>query len=183
MQIRFRPLTRTDFPMLSAWLAQPHVAAWWREPSDPTAVAAQYGPCVDGHDPTQVFVAERRGTPVGLIQRYRMSDEDEWQRALAAADLPSAAVGIDYLVGAARDTGQGLGPALIDAFVADTFRSMDDIHTIVAAVQQDNRRSWRALEKAGFTRAWAGRIASTDPSDRGPSVVYVRTRPAAASGG
>jgi aminoglycoside 6'-N-acetyltransferase len=182
MQIRFRPLARTDFPTLSAWLATPHVATWWREPSDLEGIEARYGPCVDGRDPTRVCVAERRGAPVGLIQRYRMADEADWRRVLAAADLPSAAVGIDYLVGDPRDTGRGLGPAIIDAFVADTFRSMGDIDAVVAAVQEANRRSWRALEKAGFTRTWAGRIASADPSDGGPVVVYVRTRSPGACG-
>ena len=47
---------------------------------------------------------------------------------------------------------------------------------IVAAVQQGNRRSWRALEKAGFSRTWAGQLESDDPSDAGPSYVYVRAR-------
>jgi aminoglycoside 6'-N-acetyltransferase len=168
MQIRFRPLARTDFPTLSAWLAAPHVAAWWREPLDLEGIEARYGPCVDGRDPTRVCAAERRGAPIGLIQRYRMADEADWRRVLAAAELPSAAVGIDYLVGDPRGTGRGLGPAIIDA--------------VVAAVQEANRRSWRALEKAGFTRTWAGRIASADPSDGGPVVVYVRTRSPGACG-
>ena len=53
---------------------------------------------------------------------------------------------------------------MIDAFVAQTFGTIDDITAVVAAVQQDNVRSWRALEKAGFARAWAGQIASTDPT-------------------
>ena len=176
MQIRFRPLARTDFPTLSEWLERPHVAAWWREPSAPVALEARYGPCVDGRDPTEVFIAERAGAPFGLMQRYRMADEPHWQQALAGAGLPAAAVGIDYLIGSARDTGLGLGPAMIDAFVAQTFGTIDDIAAVVAAVQQDNVRSWRALEKAGFARAWAGQIASTHPSDRGPGFVYVRTR-------
>ena len=68
------------------------------------------GPCVDGRDPTEVFIAERAGAPFGLMQRYRMADEPDWQQALAGAGLPTAAVGIDYLIGSARDTGRGLGP-------------------------------------------------------------------------
>jgi aminoglycoside 6'-N-acetyltransferase len=176
MQLRFRPLARTDFPTLSTWLDRPHVAVWWREPSDPHALEARYGPCVDGRDPTQVFIAERAGAPFGLMQRYRMADEPDWQQAHARADLPAAAVGIDYQIGSARDTGHGLGPAMIAAFVAETFGTIGDIAAVVAAVQQDNVRSWRALEKAGFTRTWAGQIASADPSDRGPGFVYVRAR-------
>lgn len=44
----------------------------------------------------------------------------------------------------------------------------------VVAVQQANRRSWRALEKAGFERTWAGTIECDDSCDAGPNFVYVR---------
>ena len=29
-----RPLTRADLSRVSRWLAEPHVAEWWRDPSD-----------------------------------------------------------------------------------------------------------------------------------------------------
>ena len=54
--IRFRPLARLDFPAIVAWLREPHVAEWWTDPSDMAGVERQYGPCVDGTDPTRVFV-------------------------------------------------------------------------------------------------------------------------------
>jgi aminoglycoside 6'-N-acetyltransferase len=176
MPIRFRPLVRQDVPVLSAWLGQPHVAAWWREPADLAAIAARYGPCIDGSDPTLVFIAEWSGTPFGLIQRYAMSDEPIWQRALAAAKVPVHSVGLDYLIGVERLTGIGLGPAMIAAFVADTFAALPGVEGVVVAVQQDNYRSWRAVEKAGFSRVWSGVLASDDPSDAGPSFVYVQSR-------
>jgi hypothetical protein len=43
-------------------------------------------------------------------------------------------------------------------------------------VQQANHRSWRALEKAGYDRVFTGMIESEDPSDSGPSYVYLRSR-------
>ncbi|HWA66929.1 MAG TPA: acetyltransferase, partial [Mycobacteriales bacterium] len=55
--LRFRPLVRDDLPMLFEWLRQPHVAKWWREvPADLAAVEAEYGPCIDGADPTELYV-------------------------------------------------------------------------------------------------------------------------------
>jgi aminoglycoside 6'-N-acetyltransferase len=180
MPIRFRPLVRPDVPVLSAWLGQPHVAAWWREPADLAAVAARYGPCIDGSDPTQVFIAEWSGAAFGLIQRYAISAEPVWQRALSAAKIPVRAVGLDYLIGVERLTGIGLGPAMIAAFVAHTFAALPGIDEVVVAVQQDNYRSWRAVEKAGFARVWSGVLASDDPSDAGPSFVYVHARVAGA---
>lgn len=39
--IGFRPLGRADFPLLSTWFAAPHVAPWWKEPSDLDGVEAR----------------------------------------------------------------------------------------------------------------------------------------------
>ncbi len=71
-------------------------------------------------------------------------------------------------------TGMGLGPQIIDAFVGSTWQRYPGASEIVVAVQQANRRSGRALEKAGFERTWSGNLESDDPSDAGPSFVYVR---------
>lgn len=113
MPICFRPLKRRDFPMLSAWLGQPYVAAWWREPADLPSIEARYGPSVDRQDPTQIVIAQWSGGAFGLIQRYAMADEIAWQRALAVAGVSPRSVGLDDLVGVERLTGIGLGPAMI----------------------------------------------------------------------
>jgi len=57
-----------------------------------------------------------------------------------------------------------------------TFERYADVERMGVAVQQANHRSWRALEKAGYERVFAGMIESNDPSDAGPSYVYVRLR-------
>jgi len=59
--LRLRPLTREDLPRLSRWLAEPHVAHWWRDPSDLASVRASYLPCIDGTDPAEVFIIEAAG--------------------------------------------------------------------------------------------------------------------------
>jgi aminoglycoside 6'-N-acetyltransferase len=87
------------------------------------------------------------------------------------------AAGIDYLIGSESLTRQGLGRRLISAFVDDSWQRYPDIAAVAVAVQQDNRASWRALEGAGFVRQWAGALASDDPSDQGPSYVYLKARP------
>jgi aminoglycoside 6'-N-acetyltransferase len=53
-----------------------------------------------------------------------------------------------------------------------------DVPAVVVSIQEDNRRSWRALEKIGFRRAWTGALVSDDPSDDGISHVYMLQRPA-----
>src|SRR5262249_51295034 len=37
-----------------------------------------------------------------------------------------------------------------------------------------NTASWRVLEKSGYARVWAARLASDDPTDAGPAFVYRR---------
>jgi aminoglycoside 6'-N-acetyltransferase len=118
------------------------------------------------------------GRPAGMVQRYLIDDYPSWSAAIQAG----RAAGIDYLVGEEELTGQGIGSRIIDAFTALTFDRHAGIDEVVVAVQQENRPSWRALEKAGFTRVFAGTIESTDPSDEGPSYLYVRRRRATPPG-
>jgi aminoglycoside 6'-N-acetyltransferase len=165
--------------MLSSWLGEPHVARWWREPSDAAAVEARYGPAIDGADPTELFVVECSAEPVGFIQRYATDDEPAWRRTLEDAGLFEPAIGVDYLIGRADQTGSGLGPVMISAFVAHSWRRYPEVRVVAVTVQQDNRASWRALEKAGFRRAWSGRLDSEDPGDEGPSHLYLLERPQA----
>lgn len=176
-QLGFRPLTRDDFPLLAVWFAAPHVEPWWQEPVGPDALEANYGPVVDGTDPTEVRIVTLGGVPVGLIQRYLLADEGAWRATLVPTGVPLDAFGIDYLIGDPDLTGRGVGTSMIARFVADSWDRYPGCTACVVAVHQDNRPSWRALERAGFTRVWGGRLVSDDPSDAGPQVAYLRRRP------
>jgi aminoglycoside 6'-N-acetyltransferase len=180
VDLAFRRLERGDFALLSDWFARPHVEPWWREAYDLASIEERYGPSVDGLDPTELFIVWKNGQPVGFAQRYLFDDNPEWGRAMALAGSFAAAAGIDYVVGEEALTGQGFGPQMIRQFVDQTWLRYPGISQVVAAVQQANRRSWRALEKAGFERTWAGTVCSDDPSDNGPSYVYVQLRPPSA---
>jgi aminoglycoside 6'-N-acetyltransferase len=179
--VNLRSMTRDDFPALATWLRAPHVQAWFpwlHSDTDPlAAVEAEYGPCIDRIDPTELFVIETEGRPVGFIQRYRISDNPSWaaalSAALSAAGEPSAAVGFDYAIGVLEATGRGVGSEAIRRLLADTFTRYPDVDSVIVAMQQANRPSWRALEHVGFERRWAGLLDSPDPSDAGPSYVYV----------
>jgi RimJ/RimL family protein N-acetyltransferase/aminoglycoside phosphotransferase (APT) family kinase protein len=168
MTIAFRPLRKDDFLRLARWQARPHVARWWREPDDLVTIAEKYTPSVEGRDPTEVFVIEFDGAPVGLIQRYRMADHPDW---VAAVGFGGAA-GIDYYLGEEDLIGRGIGSRAIATFARETLTRYPDVPLVIAAPQQANVASWRALEKAGFERLWAGQPDSDDPSDAGPAYVY-----------
>jgi aminoglycoside 6'-N-acetyltransferase len=176
MEVSFRRVEREDFSLLSVWFARPHIEPWWREDFDLASIEDHYGPSVDGADPTELFIVEIKGQPVGFAQRYLFDDNPEWLRSLAVAGTHTDAVGIDYLVGEESMTGHGFGPFMINEFVERSWERYPGAGQVVVAVQQANRRSWRALEKAGFVRTWAGSFVSEDRSDNGPSYVYVRRR-------
>ena len=176
--IGFRPLLAGDLPLLAGWLGQPHVATWWCEPSDLAQVREKYLPCLDGRDPTELFLIESGGTPAGFIQRYLVADNPEWERALAATGAADSALaaGIDYLIGDPALTGKGLGSAAIRQFTGLTFGRYPQAVSVLVDVSQANVASWRALEKAGYTRCWVGELDSNDPSDEGPSYLYRKGR-------
>ena len=172
----FRRLGRDDFPRLVRWQAEPHVARWWGEPPDLATIEARYAPCVDGSSPTEVFVVEQAGRPIGLIQRYLVCDYPRWARTTGFPDD----AGIDYYLGEPDVVGRGVGAAMLDAFSASVLLRYPDAAGVVVGVQQANVSSWRALEKAGYVRVRAGYLDSDDPTDAGPAFVYRRTRPAIA---
>ncbi len=178
-ELAMRPLVREDLDRLCRWLAEPYVAKWWRDPSDLASVEAAYLPCIDGSDPTEVFVIEAAGRPAGLIERYLVADDPAWDHAIRATRaVEGCAAGIDYLIGDPALTGRGYGTAAISLFTDLTFRRYPQAGSVVAVPQQANIASCRALERAGYTRWWAGRLESDDPSDTGPAALYGIHRPA-----
>jgi aminoglycoside 6'-N-acetyltransferase len=168
----FRRLQSVDLPLVAHWQSRPHVARWWREPADIASVTSRYSPTIDGRDPTEVFIVQFEGEAIGLIQRYLLADNPDWAAAIGIQD----GAGIDYFIGEQSMVGKGLGTRTIAQFADDTVR-YPAVPLLVAAPQQHNVASWRALEKAGFQRLTAKLLESDDPSDAGPAYVYVLRRP------
>ena len=176
--LTLRPITGADLGQLARWLAEPHVAQWWRDPAELPSVRERYLPCIDGTDPTEVFVIEVAGRPAGIIERYLVADDPGWARAVAATGaVAGCAAGIDYLIGNLALTGRGYGTGVITAFTPMTFARYPEAEAVVAAPQQANVASWRALERAGYRRWWSGRLDSADPGDAGPAYLYGIRRP------
>jgi aminoglycoside 6'-N-acetyltransferase len=172
VRIGFRPLEDADLPRLAGWLALDFVQQWWREPSDLPSVVSKYGTRVGAEGDAEVFIIEVEGRPAGMIQRYRLDDHPDWAAALQITD----GAGIDYLLGDPELLGRSVGSAAIIRFVPEVFAAYPEVDVVVAVPQQANVASWRALEKAGFTRRWSGIIDSDDPSDNGPAHVYTVDR-------
>lgn len=175
--IRFRPLQRTDFPMLSRWLRAPHVARWWADPSDLDSLETEYGPGIDGTDPTEVFVAFDDDGDFGLIQRYAYAGEPEYVEELAGlVYVAGDDWSIDYLIGEIDRVGGGRGTRMIRAFVELLYADHPDAKRLVVPVHADNERSWRALERVGFTLVARGELTPDNPADS-PDHVIMEFRP------
>jgi aminoglycoside 6'-N-acetyltransferase len=175
-RFRFAPLRSSDLPDLAVWLAQPHVSRWWREPSDLVSVEQNYGPLAAGVDPTEGFIVHFSGRPIGYVQRYLIDEHPDWHEMIRAALGQGGGIGIDYLIGESDSIGRGLGRRLISDFVGASWKRYPSAERIVVALQQENIASWRALEASRFRRLWKGDLVSSDPSDQGPSFIYIADR-------
>jgi hypothetical protein len=58
------------------------VAECWQEPRDLDGLEREFGPCVDGTDPTRVFVILAGERAVGVIQTYRLDDNPGYAAAV-----------------------------------------------------------------------------------------------------
>lgn len=124
--ISFRPLAESDLPQLREWLEREHVALWWREPIEYELT----------HELEGRFVIVVDGRDAGMIQTY--------------PDAEPGLAGVDLLIGEEDLVGRGLGPRALGHFAREVVFSRPETVAVVATVEETNRRSWRAFEKAGF---------------------------------
>jgi aminoglycoside 6'-N-acetyltransferase len=176
--IELRPLERADFPVLARWLAEPLVARWWNHEPTAEAVERDFGPAVDGAEPTELLLAQAGGTPFGFVQIYPIAAYAEYIDELGAVcEVPPGALSIDYLIGEPSARGRGLGARLIAAAVAHGFAGHPDARDVLVPVAVGNVASWRALRRAGATWYAEGELTPDNPVDPRDHVVHRFERP------
>jgi uridine kinase/RimJ/RimL family protein N-acetyltransferase len=158
----FRPLEPDDLPKLVSWFAREHVARWWEVSDD---LEEKY--FESGH-PVRRFVALLNDQPIGMVQCYRWSDYPDDG---AVIDARPGEIGIDYLIGDESLIGRGIGPLMLEAFLARFASGRGDVIGMRVDIAEANRRSWRCLEKLGVRRDQSGVSIEGEP---GPHYVYVR---------
>lgn len=82
-----------------------------------------------------------------MIQTYLVTDHPAWQELVQVGD---GVAGVDLLIGEPDLVGRGLGQRVLAQFVREVVFADADIQAVVTTVEEGNRRSWRAFEKAGF---------------------------------
>ncbi|MGF7235132.1 MAG: GNAT family N-acetyltransferase [Frankia sp.] len=171
--IGFEPLRRPDFLLVGGWLAEPVVTRWWNHDSSAAGVEHDFGPAVDGLDPTEVFLATADGTPFGLIQRYLVSSFVDYLAELNTLyDVPPRALSIDYLIGDPSQRGRGLGSLMIGEFVRASWSAFPGTDAVIVPVCVGNTASWRSLERAGFRRVAEGDLEPDNPIDPPDHYIY-----------
>jgi aminoglycoside 6'-N-acetyltransferase len=177
-EIELRPLRRGDFPLLARWLAEPLVARWWAHETTPEAVERDFGPAVDGTEPTRMYLGWADGRPIGLVQVYAIADYPEYVEEFAdVCDVPPGALSVDYLIGEPSARGHGLGAGLIAAGVARGFADHPDADDVLVPVAAANVASWRALRRAGGQWYAEGEMTPDNPIDPRDHVVHRFVRP------
>jgi RimJ/RimL family protein N-acetyltransferase len=146
-RVSFHSFTRADFPLLEQWLRAPHVARWWRQPFDLGALETKYGPCIDGVEPTHLFLIEFDNVPIGFIQWYRWADYSEHAEHIGAS---RQSAGLDLLIGKPDMIGLGIGPAAIWKMDTELIFVDPTIDAVVSDPEEGNVQSLRAFAKAGF---------------------------------
>ena len=168
-----RPLTRADLPLLGRWLAEPLVARWWAHDTAPEAVEREFGPAIDGDEPTDLFLGCVDGEPFGLVQIYAIAAYPEYVEELTpVCPVPPGALSIDYLIGEPAARGRGLGAGLIAAAVARAFADHPDARDVIVPVAAANTASIRALQRAGATWYADGELTPDNPADPRDHVVH-----------
>ncbi len=147
-RVTVRAMTRGDLPDVTRWRQSEHLQRWWAGDGDPSAeaIAAKYGPRIDGMSPTRMWVAEVNGRSVGFVQDYRIGDYPDY----AVLGPDPDAIGVDYAL-AEEWSGRGLGARVLWAWMVRTRHRLPDATTYFAAPDHRNAASLRMLAKAGFS--------------------------------
>lgn len=142
--IRFDPLRAEDLPLVRDWLGREHVRCWWRDGGQSLVHAED---ALAGRDLTRYFLIVVDGRAVGMIETYLVADNADWGETIGEG--PDSA-GLDLLIGEEDAVGRGLGPQVLAQFAREIVFARPETTAVVATVEEANRRSWRAFEKAGF---------------------------------
>ncbi|GAA2751355.1 GNAT family N-acetyltransferase [Amnibacterium kyonggiense] len=170
MEVTLRPLTRADLALLGTWLREPLVAEWWHDDPNPAALERQYGPSIDGRDPTVLRMGEVDGVAAGFVQWYRWADEPDWAAELAPfLRIPDDAWSLDYLVGEPTLRRRGIGTALVRAALERIGPA-----PVVVPVQAGNAGSIALLRRAGFAVVAHADLEPDNPAHGRDHVVLAR---------
>jgi RimJ/RimL family protein N-acetyltransferase len=151
----FRPLSKSDFPLLLKWLETPHVKAWWDQEVHwrLELVYKKYGDYVEGYKlengvkkSIRAYIISVDSVPVGYIQIYNAYD---FRRSKPLKGLPKNLGAFDIFIGEESSLRQGFASLAIK-ILFENF--IDAWGYIFSDPDSKNIAAIRAYEKAGFKK-------------------------------
>lgn len=146
--VTFKPLEKSDFPLLYKWLNVDFVTKWYAKRKFAyDDVEKKYSRYIEGTVPVQSFIVEYDGVPMGYIQMYHLRDYPEYDRCVG---LVGDIVGIDMFIGDPAYVHKGYGKDIITYFLTEVVFVRDNIDAVIVGPEPENRSAIRVYEKAGF---------------------------------
>ena len=169
--LSFRELRLSDLHLMHRWLNATHVRRWWYdEGTSREEIEEAYLPLIEGKDAVKPFVILHENRPIGYVQCYRISAEDDEAYA-SLVDVEDSA-GVDLFIGEAGYLHRGLGPHVVRRLLAEHVFSDPEIRACVIGPEPKNTAAIRAYEKAGFRFFKTIRV----PGDPEPEYLMQLTR-------
>ncbi|MGW0547949.1 GNAT family N-acetyltransferase [Streptomyces altiplanensis] len=135
-----------DLPLISRWMNDPAVAAFWELEGPQDVTAAHLRPQLDGDGRSAPCLGVLAGVPMSYWEIYR-ADLDPLARHYPARPHDT---GIHLLVGGVTDRGRGLGTTLLRAVADLVLDSRPACARVVAEPDLRNTPSVSAFLRAGF---------------------------------
>jgi aminoglycoside 6'-N-acetyltransferase len=145
--ISFRPLRYSDLLLLHRWLNTPHVARWWY--GDDTSwrgVQKEYTLYIEDREPVQPYLILHHDKPIGYIQTYLISHDEEYARLVGVEH----SAGVDMFIEEEEYLYMGLGKEILRRFLGEVVFRDEGVRVCVIGPEPKNVAAIRAYEKAGF---------------------------------
>jgi len=150
----FRPIADADVALLSRWLSDPKVGAWWAGTTVVYDEAYVRSEVLHGDDEEHVTqaIVELGGEPIGFQQWYALTGEPATmpEYGLVPEDR---AFGIDQFIGESHLHDSGIGTRQVRAVVEWLLGPAGPgARRVVTDPVVENERAIRCYEKAGFAK-------------------------------
>lgn len=153
MELIFKPLAESDFPLLLRWLSLPHVRKWWDPEVSYTLelIKQKYESYVRGYKlvdgvkrPIHAYVIYIDGIAVGYIQYFAWQDFPGECPVMTDDKI----CGIDFYIGEEEFLHKGFAQLILAKFAKEYLENLFDYCIIDVSIE--NITAQKAFAKAGF---------------------------------